>query len=152
MQNWPFGVRIIVKEYKKDNLATYHGFAGPKREAHVVGGEVLGIPKGAGNKELALKFVAYLQTKAVQEKLVSKLGWPSIRSDAYGTVPDWLTPHFKSVNEALKCGVFRRNAYYWNGYVKYINEAFAEIVTRGEPVQQTLDYYHNKLEQAKRLM
>lgn len=152
MQNWPFGVRIIIEEYGKKEISTYHGFSGPVREAHVVGGEVLGIPKGAPNKELALRFIMYLQSKKIQEKLVSKLGWPSIRSDAYGTVPDWMKPHFNSVNEALKHGIFRKNITYWNDFMKYINEAFAEIVVRGSPVKKTLDYYHNQLELSKQRM
>ncbi len=152
MQNWPFGVRIIIEDYKKEGISTYHGFSGPSREAHVVGGEVLGIPKGAPNKELALQFIKYLQSKKVQEKLVSKLGWPSIRSDAYGTVPDWMKPHFESVNEALKYGVFRKNVSYWNDFVKYINEAFTEIVMQGASVKRILDFYHRQLEAAKRRM
>jgi len=152
MQNWPFGIRVIVENYKKTGIATYHGFSGPVREAHVVGGEVLGIPRGAPNKALALKFIKYLQSKVVQEELVSKLGWPSIRADAYGTVPGWMKPHFRAVSEALEYGVFRRNVYYWNDFVKYINEAFAEIVIRGQPVKRTLDYYHEQLEAAKQRM
>ncbi|MBU0672017.1 MAG: extracellular solute-binding protein [Candidatus Margulisbacteria bacterium] len=152
MQNWPHGARVIVEDYKKQGIATYHGFSGPVREAHVVGGEVLGIPRGAPNKELALRLVKYLQSKEVQEKLVSKLGWPSIRSDAYGTVPQWLQPHFESVDQALTYGVFRKNVPYWNDYVKYINEAFAEIVTRGAPVKKTLDFYHDQLEADKQRM
>ena len=150
MQNWPFGVRVIVEDYKKTGIATYHGFSGPEREAHVIGGEVLGIPKGAKKKELALAFIRYLQSKKVQETLVSQLGWPSLRSDAYGTVPAWLRPHFESVNQALKYGVFRKNVHYWDDYVKYINEAFLQIVIRGEPVKKTLDFYHDQLEMAKR--
>ena len=149
MQNWPFGVRIIVEDYKKEGIATYHGFSGPEREAHVVGGEVLGIPKGAPQKELAMKFIEYLQSREVQEKLVSELGWPSMRSDAYGTVPQWMQPHFQSVNEALEYGVFRKNVYYWNDYVKYVNEAFLEIVVRGAAIKKTLDYYHQQIELAK---
>jgi trehalose transport system substrate-binding protein len=152
MQNWPFGVRIISKDYGKEGISTYHGFSGPAREAHVVGGEVLGIPKGSPNKELTLKFISYLQSREVQEKLVGKLGWPSIRSDAHGTVPKWMQPHFESVNQALEHGVFRKNVPYWNDFVKYINEAFAEVVMRGEPVKRTLDYYHNQLEAAKQRM
>jgi trehalose transport system substrate-binding protein len=152
MQNWPFGVRVIVEDYKKTGIATYHGFSGPAREAHVVGGEVLGIPKGAPNREVSLKFVKYLQSKEVQEKLVSRLGWPSIRSDAYGTIPDWMKPHFRAVSEALSYGIFRKNVYYWNDYVKYINEAFTEIVIRGQPVKRTLDHYHKQLEAAKQRM
>ncbi len=149
MQNWPFGVRVIIEEYKKTSISTYHGFSGPEKEAHVVGGEVLGIPKGALHKELALQFIQYLQSKEVQEKLVAKLGWPSIRSDAYGTVPAWMQPHFQSVNEAFAHGVFRPNVYYWNDFVKYINEAFQEIVVSGAPIKKTLDYYRKQLEAAK---
>ena len=152
MQNWPFGIRIIIEEYGKKEISTYHGFSGPVREAHVVGGEVLGIPKGTPRKKLALDFIRYLQSREVQEKLVSRLGWPSIRSDAYGAVPEWMQPHFQSVNEALEYGVFRKNVPYWNDFVKYINEAFLEIVTRGAPVKKTLDFYHNQLEVAKRRM
>ncbi|MEA3493098.1 MAG: extracellular solute-binding protein [Candidatus Margulisiibacteriota bacterium] len=148
-QNWPFGIRIIVKDYKKEGIKTYHGFSGPVKEAHVVGGEVLGIPKGSPNKELALKFIKYLQSRKVQEKLVSRLGWPSIRTDAYGAVPDWMKPHFRSVSGALKFGIFRKNVYYWNSYVKYINEAFSEIVVRGQPVKRTLDFYRKQLDASK---
>lgn len=152
MQNWPFGVRIIVEEYGKKDIATYHGFAGPIGEAHVIGGEVLGIPKGSPNKKLAMQFIKYLQSKEVQEILVTKLGWPSIRTDAYGKVPEWMKPHFEAVTTALKFGVLRKNVPYWNDFVKYINEAFAEIVTRGAPVQRTLNYYHKQLEAAKQRM
>lgn len=152
MQNWPFGIRVIIEDYGKKEIATYHGFSGPVCEAHVVGGEVLGIPKGSPNKEMALRFIKYLQSKEVQEKLVGKLGWPSIRSDAYGTVPSWMKPHFKSVNEALSYGVFRKNVSYWDDYVKYINEAFMEIVVHGKPVKKTLDFYHLRLEEAKQRM
>jgi len=152
MQNWPFGVRVLAEDYQKKNFATYHGFAGPVKEAHVIGGEVFGIPKGTPNKALALEFIKYMQSKPVQEKLVSKLGWPSIRIDAYGMVPKWMQPHFYSVSKAMKYGIFRRNVPYWDDYVKYINEAFSEIVMRGAPVADTLNYYHDKLEAAKTRM
>ncbi|MFC1496513.1 ABC transporter substrate-binding protein [Candidatus Margulisiibacteriota bacterium] len=97
MQNWPFGINIIVEKYGKKNVMTYSGFAGPEREAHVIGGEVLGIPKGSKNKELALKFVSYLQSKVVQEKLMAKLSWPSIRTDTYVSIAGWRKPHFESI-------------------------------------------------------
>ena len=152
MQNWPFGIRTIVKDYGKEDIVTYHGFAGPAKEAHIIGGEVLGIPKGAPNKALALKFIKYLQSKDVQEKFLTKLGWPPIRSDAYASVKPWLKPYFQSIKEAMSYGVFRRNVTYWNEYVKYINEAFTEIVIQGKPVRKTLDFYHDQLELDKQRM
>jgi len=152
MQNWPFGIRIIVEEYAKTDIETYHGFSGPVREAHVIGGEVLGIPRGAEKKELALKFIRYLQSREVQGKLVNKLGWPSVRTDAYEEMTGLMRERFKAVNEALEYGVLRKNVSYWDDYVKYVNDAFTQIVIRGEPVEETLDYYHDQLEAAKRRM
>ena len=149
MQNWPSGLRVIVEQYAEEDIATYPGFAGPSQEAHLIGGEMLGIPKGSKKQELALQFVKYLQSRAVQEKLAAQLGWPSLRTDAYETVPAWMKPHFESVNKAMQSGVFCKEVYYWDDYVKYINEAFADIVIRGKPVKETLDYYHNQLELAK---
>lgn len=149
MQNWPFGVNVLIKDYDKKDIATYHGFSGPKREAHVIGGEVLGIPKGAQNIELSLKFIQYLQSKPVQEQLVTELGWPSIRRDAYGQVPAWMKPHFKAVEEALEYGIFRENVPYWDDVVKCLNGAFEEIVLQGAPSHRILYIYHNQLEDAK---
>lgn len=146
MQNWPFGINIIVQDYKKKNILTYHGFSGPKREAHVIGGEVLGIPKGSKNKELALKFIQHLQSKRVQEKLIQSLSWPSIRSDAYTSVSGWRKPYFESVKEALKYGVFRKNVPYWADFDRFMNEAFVRIVIKGEPVKKTLNHYAREMQ------
>jgi len=145
MQNWPFGINIIVEEYEKKNIATYHGFAGPKREAHVIGGEVLGVPKGAKNKDLALKFIKYLQSKEVQQILMEKLSWPSMRTDVYGEVSGWRKPYYKSVMEALEYGVFRKNVPYWADFDRFINEAFQRIVIKGEDVRSTLDHYAGEM-------
>jgi trehalose transport system substrate-binding protein len=149
MQNWPFGYRLIVEEYGKTNIMVYGGFTGPVRRAHVVGGDVLGIPAGAPNRSLALAFIRYLQTREVQEKLVSDLGWPSIRTDAYGRVPDWMRPQFEAVKEALEYGVFRSNVPYWTEFNKFLNEAFIKIVMNRAPVESTLGEYHRRMKTVK---
>ena len=127
----------------------YGGFAGPVRRAHVIGGEVLAIPVGAPNRDLALTFVRYLQSKEVQQKLVTNLGWPSIRTDAYGQVPDWMKPQFEAVKEALQYGIFRANVPYWTEFNKLFNEAFVRIVINDASVRSTLDEYHQKMENVK---
>jgi trehalose transport system substrate-binding protein len=145
MQNWPFGINIIVEDYKKRNIKTYHGFSGPRREAHVIGGDVLGIPKGSKNKDLAVKFIKYLQSRDVQRKLMEQLSWPSIRSDTYGVIKGWRQSYFKAVREALKFGVFRKNVPYWADFDRFMNEAFVKIVIKGEPVKITLDHYAREM-------
>jgi trehalose transport system substrate-binding protein len=144
-QNWPFGVRVLVKDFGKKNIRTYSGFRGPRRYAHVIGGEALGIPKGTRKKQQALLFIKHLQSKEIQETLVSELGWPSIRTDAYAQVEPWMKPHYDSVMKAMRAGVFRKNVPYWNQYEKLANEAFIKIVVRGEPVKQTLNAYAKQM-------
>jgi len=149
-QNWPFGVSVIVQDGGKKEIKAYHGWRGPVKESHVLGGEVIGIPKGTPNKELALKFMEYLMSKEVQEILVSKLAWPSCRSDAYGQVEEWQQPYFAAVNKALAASEPRPNVTYWADVDKALNDAFKEIVIEGKPVKPTLDKYHNILEAAKK--
>lgn len=149
-QNWPFGIHVVIKDYGKKEIKTYSGWKGPARKAHVIGGEVLGIPKGAKNKELALAFIKYLQSKDVQEKLAARLGWPSIRGDAYENIEDWLKPHYHAVKEALKHGIYRPNVLYWDEFDKLLNEAFIRIVIQQGDVRRTLNEYNEKMEKIKR--
>ncbi|MBD3295963.1 MAG: extracellular solute-binding protein, partial [Candidatus Omnitrophica bacterium] len=46
-QNWPFAVPVLIKDYELDMIGTYSGWAGPAGERHVIGGDVLGIPRNA---------------------------------------------------------------------------------------------------------
>ncbi|MFN3430812.1 MAG: extracellular solute-binding protein, partial [Candidatus Sericytochromatia bacterium] len=150
-QNWPFGIEVIVNQGEKKDIKAYHGWRGPVREAHTLGGEVFGIPKGAPNKEMALKFIGYIQSREVQTKLVQKLAWPSMRTDSYAEVPAWQKPYFEAVKEALQHAVARPNVPYWEDFDKSINMAFREIVVEGRDVQVTLDKYAAVLDEARRL-
>ncbi len=148
-QNWPFGVGVLVREYGLDFIETYGGWEGPAGRAHVVGGDVLGIPRQTGRKEDALAFIAFLQSQAIQELLVRELGWPSIRPDAYAEVADWQQVHFQAVQEALSYGVFRRNVAWWPAYQQTVVRAFQEIVMNGAEVQETLTRHKAELEREK---
>jgi trehalose transport system substrate-binding protein len=150
-QNWPFGIEVMVNQGEKKDIKAYHGWRGPVREAHTLGGEVFGIPKGAPNKALALKFIAHIQSQPVQTALAKKLAWPSMRTDAYAEVPGWQKPYFEAVKEALAHTVARPNVPYWEDFDKSINAAFREIVVDKRDVQVTLDKYAQQLEKAKRL-
>ncbi len=127
-QNWPFGVPLLVKDYGKTAIRTYSGWAGPAREAHVIGGDVLGIPVGAPHRALALTLIRYMQSQPVQTMLVSRLGWPSLRTDVDADVEPWMQPHVAAVNEALRHGVFRTNVSYWAEYERIANEAVQRIL------------------------
>jgi len=137
-QNWPFGVPLLVQEYGKTAIRTYSGWAGPVREAHVIGGDVLGIPVGAPHRQLALAFIRHLQSREVQTILVNRLGWASVRSDVEASVEAWLQPHVVAVGEALRHGIFRTNVSYWAAYERLVDEAVQRILWRHEAPDQVL--------------
>jgi trehalose transport system substrate-binding protein len=149
-RNWPFGVHLLVQQARKTQIKAYPGWPGPVREAHVLGGEVIGIPKGAPHPDLALALMRYLMSKPVQESLVSALGWPSLRSDAYGTIEPWQTPYFVAVQEALSHARPRPQVPNWAEVDRALSGAFREIVYEGQPVQAALDCYHRQLQQVQK--
>jgi len=137
-QNWPFGVSLLVQDYGKTAIRTYQGWAGPARQAHVIGGDVLGIPVGAPHRQLAVALLHHLQSQEVQSHLVSRLGWPSLRGDVHGQVEAWMKPHVEAVNNALQHGVFRTNVSYWAEYERIANEAVDRILWRQEEPDHVL--------------
>jgi trehalose transport system substrate-binding protein len=149
-RNWPFGVHLLVQQAGKTQIKAYAGWRGPVQQAHVLGGEVLGIPKGAPRRDLALALMRYLMSKPVQESLVSALGWPSFRSDAYGTIEPWQIPYFAAVQEALVYARARPHVAKWHEVDRVLNGAFREVVYEGKPVQAVLDRYYLQLQQAQK--
>lgn len=137
-QNWPFGVPLLVREYGKRDIHTYSGWAGPAREAHVIGGDVLGIPVAAPQRQLALQLIRHLQSRDVQTVLTNKLGWPSLRSDVKASVDAWMRPHLNAIQDALRHGVLRTPVPYWAAYERIMNEAVQRILWRGESPQRVL--------------
>ena len=149
-QNWPFGMNVIVRDGGKKEVLAYNGWRGPVKESHVLGGEVIGIPKGAPNKALAIEFAKYLMSREVQEKLTIYNGWPSVRSDAYGQVANWQKPYFEAINKVLAHAEARPNLLYYGAVEKALNEAFRECVIEGEPVKPTLEKWAKYIEDNKR--
>jgi trehalose transport system substrate-binding protein len=137
-QNWPFGIRLLIQDYGKRDIRTYSGWAGPAREAHVVGGDVLGIPIGASHRDLAIRLIHHLQSREVQDILASRLGWPTIRGDTKEVTEAWLRPHVTVVQEAMRHGVFRAHVPYWAEYERIVSEAAERIIWRKESVEEVL--------------
>jgi trehalose transport system substrate-binding protein len=148
--NWPFGINVIVDKNGRKDIKAYQGWAGPGGESHVLGGEVLGIPVGAPNRAGALQLAEFLMAKETQSALLTKLGWPPMRTDAFGNVPEWQKPYFDAVQEALKHVDARPNVPYWEDVSRAMNDAFRDIVQQKQPAKATLDRYAAAIETAKK--
>lgn len=147
-QNWPFGVVVIVEQGQKKDILAYAGWEGPSGNALVLGGDVFGIATGTQNRDMAIDFTKYWMTRAVQEQLTAKNGWPSMRSDALAQVADWQKPYFQVVNEALAVTKARPNVTYWSEVETILGNAFNDIVTGGQDVKDTLERYQQEIDKA----
>jgi trehalose transport system substrate-binding protein len=147
-QNWPFGINVIVGEGGKYEVKAYAGWAGPAGNVMVLGGTVFGITAGTPNRDMALDWAKYFMSRDVQANLTSKLGWPAIRTDAFGTVEEWQQPYFDAVSEVLEIAKPRPNLTYWGQVETILGDAFNDIVTNGADVQSTLDEYQAKIDEA----
>jgi trehalose transport system substrate-binding protein len=137
--NWTFGVsEVVVKQGRRD-IAAYPGWAGPAGPAHVLGGDVLAIPKVAERRKPALKLAEYLMSQPVQATLATQLFWPSMRVDAYHDVQPELRPYWDAINNAMANTSPRPAIACWHDVEKVLSKAWKSIVvdraSPGELVQ-----------------
>lgn len=146
-QNWPFTTGALAETGILDRFRVYKGWTGPERGAHVVGGDVLGIPRGVDGRqrEAALELAQFLMSREAQARLAAENAWPSIREDAYTEVPEEQQETFDAIQAALEDGWYRPNVVYWPDVTEAMNEALRRIVQGGEDAQAVLDEVHEKV-------
>ena len=147
--NWPYGANVIVKDGGKTNIAAYEGFSGPEKYVKTLGGEMLGIPTGSQNKEQAMLFINYLESKDVQTTLMKENGWISFRSDVYEECDEWQKPFVEATTKALAAAEPLPHVSYWSDAQQTINDAAKEICVDGKDVKEVLDKYAAQIEAAK---
>jgi trehalose transport system substrate-binding protein len=98
---------------------------------------------------MALDFVRFFTSKQIQETLTSQIGWPAMRTDAFGAVQEWQKPYFESVLSALQHTKARPNVTYWLQVEQSLSNAFNDIVTGGQEVQPTLQRYQQEIDKLK---
>lgn len=149
-QNWPFTTSELAKQGVLSKFEVYEGYKGPSRAAHVIGGDVLGVPKGVSGNEMkaALALANFLISKEAQQTLAEKNAWPSVRDDAYGQVPKDQKTTFDAINKALEDGWYRPNLPYWKDVSEQLNAGIRRIIQGGEPAKTVLDELHAKVQNA----
>lgn len=149
-QNWPFTTAELAKQDLLGKFEVYEGWEGPERGAHVIGGDVLGIPRGvsADEKEAALQLADFLMSQDAQERLASENAWPSIRDDAYGQVAEEQQGTFDAIQNALESGWYRPNVVYWSDVSEQMNTAIRRVIVNGEDPKTVLDELHAAIEAA----
>ena len=149
-QNWSFTSAVLDSEGLLGRFHVFPGWRGTERAAHVIGGDVLGVPRGlsASQRKAAVALAQFLMSQEAQALLARENAWPSIRSDAYGSVAPELRPTFEAIDAALRDGWLRPSVAYWPEVTDMLNEAVDRIVVRLEPVQPVLDELHARVADA----
>jgi len=150
--NWPFTSTVFAEQDVLDRFVVYAGWRGPVRGAHVIGGDVLGVPRGltGRRREAAVALARFLMSREAQALLVERNAWPSIRADTHAAVPAELRQTFDAVEQALATGFPRPNVAYWADVAEAMDEAIRRIVERNEPVRPVLDSLHGRIARAAR--
>jgi trehalose transport system substrate-binding protein len=151
-QNWPFTSGVLARQGLLDRFQVYEGWRGSARAAHVVGGDVLGIPRGVTGRrrEDAVRLATFLMSREAQQRLVAGNAWPAIRADAYAEAPPAQRETFEAVGRALADGWYRPGVPYWPDVSDAMNEAVRRILQSGEPVRPVLDRAHAGIVEAAR--
>jgi trehalose transport system substrate-binding protein len=135
--NWTFGVSEVVLEGQHDNIRIYPGWTGPASGAHVLGGDVLAIPKQAPRPKAALSLARYFMSKRVQQELADELFWPPVRTDVdHGSTPT-LQPYWDAINEAMSAARPRPAIACWSDVERVLGEVWRRVVTeRKDPTAE----------------
>jgi trehalose transport system substrate-binding protein len=145
--NWPFTTAELDAAGILEKFDVYEGWAGPSRAAHVIGGEVLGVPKGVSGREkdAAIALAQYLVSKEAQEIFVARNSWPSVRTDALGQVPETQKTTFDAIQAALENGWYRPNVVYWSDVESAMDDVIQNAIVGGQDVKTVLDAANAKI-------
>ena len=151
-QNWPITSAQLAEQGLLPRFDVYEGWRGPARAAHVVGGDVLGIPRGVTGEQrrAAVQLAEFLMSKEAQETLAARNAWPSVRNDAYANVPPEQRETFEAVRKALENGWYRPNVIYWSDVSEQMNGAVRRILEGRENPRTVLNELHTRIEAAAR--
>jgi trehalose transport system substrate-binding protein len=138
--NWTYGIKVVVEDAGKTEIKAYRGWRGPQEEVHVLGGDVLAVPKGAPHPEEAVKLIELLLEKETQKEMLDRFRWLPVRFDAYEGVLPELEPYFKAVNDTLSFTALRPNVPTWPVIESLLDEAFRGLVEEQQDISSLQDY------------
>jgi trehalose transport system substrate-binding protein len=137
---WPYvyslltGGNTSLTPMNANTLLVYPGpnGTGTSASAHVIGGDVLAIPKGATNLWAIEQFAQYLLSAPAQQLLMVDTGNPAVNAAAYLDLPGDQSVVDQAIEQALENPVFRPPVPWIETWVaNYYNDVFTPFVLDG---------------------
>lgn len=134
---WPYIYAKMKSEgINVTNIGFYPGPAGPANNYHLVGGDVLAIPKGATHLNELLIFIKFLLSTQVQRAIITILGEPAVNAEAYENLPPNISDLFKAEEEALQSAFFREPVPWINYWNTVADHVFYKIIVEHAPISE----------------
>ncbi|BDC17228.1 ABC transporter substrate-binding protein [Acidianus sp. HS-5] len=134
---WPYIYATMKSEgINVTNIGFYPGPAGPVNSDHLVGGDVLAIPKGATHIHDLLLFVRFLLSTEVQRDIIMILGEPAVNAKAYQNLPSNISTLFKAEEAAFQNAFFREPVPWISEWNTIADKVFVQIVEDHAPTSQ----------------
>ncbi len=150
---WPYIYNTLENStYKMTNktLGVYGGPAGAVNDNHLLGGDVLAIPKGATNVPYLEQFANYLLSSQVQKETLVNLSWVAVNSQAYQNLPSSYSAVGAALQKAISGGIFLRNPTPWiTNWNTMASQAWADIIVNHNvtysQIPATLNSYNSHM-------
>ena len=146
---WPYiWSTYIVPAGAQNNISFYPGPAGPANDDHIVGGDVLAIPKDATHIHTLLEFAEFLLSPEVQRQFIELLSWPAVNELAYQNLPPNISGIYTALEQALSAPFFRLPVAWQTEWNALADQAFVQIIVDHAPyseIPKILSYYNQQM-------
>ncbi|BCU71542.1 ABC transporter substrate-binding protein [Stygiolobus caldivivus] len=136
---WPYVYSLLQGlGMNSSTLGVYPGPAGPVNSDHLVGGDVLAIPKGVPSKDLPylIEFAKFLLSSEVQRIFIVNLGWPAVNAKAYENLPSNISYLYQQEEAALQHSFFRPPVPWITEWNNIMDHVFDQIIVDHAPYSQ----------------
>ncbi|MQL56224.1 ABC transporter substrate-binding protein [Acidianus ambivalens] len=134
---WPYIYSVMKSEgYNVSDIGFYPGPKGPANCCHLVGGDVLAIPKGATHIQDLLLFAKFLLGVQVQRDIITILGEPAVNAKAYCNLPSNVSALFKAEEDAFQHAFFREPVPWISEWNTIADNVFVKIVEDHAPISE----------------
>ncbi|BCU67718.1 hypothetical protein HS7_11550 [Sulfolobales archaeon HS-7] len=139
---WPYVYPILTGSppsglgVPTSSLGVYPGPSGPVNNDHVVGGDVLAIPKGATDLSALVTFAKFLLSEQVQRIFIVDLSWPAVNEQAYANLPSNISTIYQAEEEAISAPVFRPPVPWIDEWNSIVDQVWTQIIVDHAPYSQ----------------
>jgi trehalose transport system substrate-binding protein len=134
---WPYIYSAMASEgINVSKIGFYPGPQGPSNGDHLVGGDVLAIPRGATDVPAILHLANFLLSTQAQHQLITMLAEPAVNAQAYSNLPANVSALYTAEEDAFQTAFFREPVPWITEWGTIADQVFTQIIVNHAPYSQ----------------